>query len=73
MVIFIDAHFIGSILNAVADDFCQFFCKVTIDVNGKVGFLNFRYCINWPHSQIKDSTLINNICTLLYSSAFRTE
>ena len=64
MLISVDAHYIGSILNAVAHDFCQFFSDITIDANGKVGFLNFRYCINCPLSQTKDSTLINNISTL---------
>ena len=72
MYISIDAHYIGSILNAVALDFCQFFGDVTIVVNGKVGFLNFRCSINCPLSQTKDSTLINNICTLPYSPAFLT-
>ena len=72
MYISIDAHYIGSILNAVALDFCQFFGDITIVVNGKVGFLNFRCSINCPLSQTKDSTLINNICTLPYSPAFLT-
>ena len=63
MVISIYAYFIGSILNTVAHVFCQFFCNVTIVVNGKVGFLNIRWCMNWPLLQTKDSTLINDICT----------
>ena len=48
MLISVDAHYIGSILNAVAHDFCQFFGNVTIDINRKVQFLNFRCCINCP-------------------------
>ena len=68
----INAHYIGSILNAVVHDFCHFFGDFTIGVNGKIGFLNFRCCINCPLSQTKDSTLINNIYTLPYSPAFLT-
>ena len=34
-------YYIGSFSNVVAHDFCLFF-SVTISVNGKVGFLNFR-------------------------------
>ena len=72
MYISIYAHYIGSLLNAVAHDFCQFFGDVTIDVNGKAGFLNLRFCINCPTSQTKDFTLINDICTLPYLPVFLT-
>ena len=72
ILISINAQYIGSILNVVAHDFYQFFGDVSIDVNGKVGLLNCRCCINCPLSQTKDSTRINNICTLSYSPAFLT-
>ena len=72
MLISIDAHYIRSILNKVAHDFCQFFCDVIIDINAQVGFLDFRCCINCSLSQTKDCTLINNISTLPYSPAFLT-
>ena len=51
MQISIDARYIGSILNAATHDICQFFGNITIGINGKVGFLNFRCSINCPLSQ----------------------
>ena len=67
MYISFDAHYIGNILNEVA-----FFGDATINTNREVGFLNFSCCINCPLSQTKDSTLVNNVCTLPYSPAVLT-
>ena len=52
--------------------FVGFLGDVIIDVNGKIGFLNFRCYINCPLSHTEDSTLMNNICALPYSPAVLT-
>ena len=58
-------------LNAIVHDFCLFFGDVTIDVNGKVGFLNFRGCdllsrkIFW-HSKNTHKSMVAKLTQTFY-------